>query len=439
MTLWPVSGRTPLAPWPAVLSLLVLTHVVSAAPLTGTFTKVGHSSSTTKLQINGVGSGPLEPALIKNWVFDDRFPLISPVQNGTCPENIYNANAVNNGLSCWNIFFGGWDGVSSCHDSISVVVTEDNFTSFHPHFPQIATGAEVHVNNPSGLKVNETCWLLMYTQLQPDTSLNKPGLSRGTSGIDWFPSTGGDPAGWVKMANDSAWAVADVNGGNVIYFDNATDVLHMYFIDFKREGQHSVFHATATAPASSMCNTQTVPQFELRNIALDEPMRVVNDVKLVNGYLLMGLHMNGPEVYYTIADAGPDGTFPPSSTLFVHLGDADKYIVSLGWVVDATGNRLLGALYGAGAVSALDENKVFAAWLQRRVLFVGTDSTVWGLGPAARSLGPDVVTLDTNAPELQGRFFVYDSDYVDADHRGTLVAVSDVVTVAAGDIWEYSP
>ena len=60
---------------------------------------------------------------------------------------------VSNGPGGWNIYFGGWDGVSSCHDSVSVSVTENNFATLNPHFPMIATGAAIHVNNPSAIKV----------------------------------------------------------------------------------------------------------------------------------------------------------------------------------------------------------------------------------------------------------------------------------------------
>ncbi len=65
------------------------------------------------------------------------------------------------------------------------------------------------------------------------------------------------------------------------------------------------------------------------------------------------------------------------------------------------------------------------------------NNTVWGLGNAALALGPDIVLLDTAAPQLTGQFYVYDSDYVDANNRGTLLAISDVVTVHQGDIWEF--
>ena len=114
--------------------------------------------------------------------------------------------------------------------------------------------------------------------------------------------------------------------------------------------------------------------FNYTGVALPEPGRIVNDIKEVNGHFLMGMHANGPTVYSTASKGNAD-TFPPSTPLFSHFSGDDKYIVSLGFVVDGDGGatrnatRVLGALYGAGAIPALDNNRVFAAWLQRHVLF----------------------------------------------------------------------
>lgn len=57
---------------------------------------------------------------------------------------------------------------------------------------------------------------------------------------------------------------------------------------------------------------------------------------------------------------------PPTHT---RVRTRPRYIVSVGLVVSEDGARLLGALYGAGTASTLDQNRIFAAWLQRQVLF----------------------------------------------------------------------
>ena len=154
----------------------------------------------------------------------------------------------------------------------------------------------------------------------------------------------------------------------------------------------------------------------------------------------MGLHMNTNQVWYAVSpELATNAPFPgPAKVLFQHTGVQDQYIVSLGFVVDSSNRRLLGALYGAGSDPGLSENRIFGAWLQKRVLFINP-TTVWGIGDGDRALGPDTVMVATNAQTLQGQFYVYDTDYVNADQRGTLLAVSEVVIVEQGDIWQYSP
>ena len=49
--------------------------------------------------------------------------------------------------------------------------------------------------------------------------------------------------------------------------DNATDTIHLYFIDFKAEAAHSVFHATCGGLGS-------LPNFAYKNVALEEPGKV---------------------------------------------------------------------------------------------------------------------------------------------------------------------
>jgi hypothetical protein len=121
-------------------------------------------------------------------------------------------------------------------------------------------------------------------------------------------------------------------------------------------------------------------------------------------------------------------------------------MVSLGFVVDGDGvssnaTRVLGALYGAGATATLDDNRVYAAWLQRHVLFVGNDTppTVWGATPGSeRAEGPNTLTLATNHKAMSGKFLVYDSDFSLASGQGTLLYTSADVTVAQGDVWAFS-
>lgn len=416
------------------------------------FAKVGSGGGEGRLTVKGVGAGPFDPTRIANFVPDARAPLIAPKEGGSCPGNIYNANAVVNGGAV-NVFFGGWDGVSSCHDSVSVAVTMDNFQSVGEHSPVVATGDRMHVNNPSALRRPDGRWAMLYTQLpeSPAPPLNKPGFSESTDGVVFTPSAGGS-AQLVHVEGYAGWAAADVNGGNVLWYtppttttsDEANGRYDMYFVDF-RARNHSVYHATATARAMAANATAAPPVFSYTGVALEEAGRIPNDVKRINGFWVLALHANSQQTYLSVragnatvaaAATRPPSSWPPTSVLFTHSGKADKYIVSCGLVVDETSTVLKGALYGAGPVPQLDHNRVFATWLQRRAIFRSADNaTTWGLGDAARAHGVDTVLLGTNAPSLSGRWYLYDTDYSDAERPGTLLAVSEQVDVSPGDVW----
>jgi hypothetical protein len=259
-----------------------------------TFTKLGTDpSSPDQLSIHGVAAGAFDPSKMKNFVRDVRAPLLRANPGGDCPGNIYAANVVNNGAI--NVYFGGWDGVSACHDSISIAVSDDDWRTFNPHQQVVATGGEDHVNNPSVLKrPDDGSFAIMYTQLpNAPNALNKPGFSTSPNGVNWSPRAGGDaqlvqaskegivrrpllprrvvecstcmlaPRVWApslppsvtischddgslasssrsahKMTGFDGWGAADVNGCNVIVFAN-DDGLSKY---------HMCVHGNRTAP-----------------------------------------------------------------------------------------------------------------------------------------------------------------------------------------------
>jgi hypothetical protein len=433
-----------------------------------TFSKTssGGGAAAGTLTLSGVGAGPFDPSRVSNWLRDERAPLIAPratPAKGFCPGNIYAASAVNNGGAV-NVFFGGWDGVSSCHDSVSVAVTEDDFENFGAHVPAVATGAEMHVNNPSAIKLPDDSWGMLYTQLPtaPAAPLNKPGFSTSADGVAFAPGAGG-AAQLVTMRGYAGWETADVNGGNVLVYapsggrgssrsstrgNSSTGSsgggggsFHMYFVDFAARN-HSVYHATADA-GNRVAGAPLA--FSFAGVALQERGRIPNDVKLINGHWVLGLHANSQQTYMSSVSGGVDGgigggppsSWPASRVLFRHRDAADNYIVSVGLVTDGAATTLRGALYGAGAVPQLNNNRVFATWLQRRAIFRSSDNTtVWGLGDATSAHGPDKAVLRTNAASLAGRWFLHDTDYVDEASPGTLLAVSPQVTVATGDVWQ---
>jgi hypothetical protein len=93
-------------------------------------------------------------------------------------------------------------------------------------------------------------------------------------------------------------------------------------------------------------------------------------------------------------------------------------------------------MYGAGPTSALDNNEIYAAWLQKKVLFVcNRTSRVFGAGNESRARGPDEVQFAVNGRTV-GHFVVYNSDFADLLNRGALLYTSEIMELQPGDIWE---
>ncbi len=135
---------------------------------------------------------------------------------------------------------------------------------------------------------------------------------------------------------------------------------------------------------------------------------VVNDVKkfVVGGetHYLMALHMNTDRLWYSLSRDGM--SFAQAKELAKNQSDADRYMVAVGWVVQK--QRVLGFLYGAGAVPELNRNRIFGRWLQKKVVFVGDDGT--RCEPAA-ALGPDrqIISVPSNKT-INGHFTIYAED-----------------------------
>ena len=311
-----------------------------------------------------------------------------------------------------------------------------------------------------------TCALLMplhRAKKAPAPPLNKPGFSTSADGVAFAPGAGG--AGQlVSVTGYSGWDAADVNGCNVLWHDPTEGRYHMFFGDFKA-GTHSVYHAIAPAldatahssSSSSSSGSAAPPGFVYAGVALAERGRIPNDLKRINGHWVMGLHHNSQQVYTSVVHSNasqsdePPMRWPNSTMLFTNFDLADLHIVSLGFVVDQASRVLKGALYGAGSTPQLNNNRVFAAWLQRRAIFRGTNNaTVLGLGSTAKPHGPasvvlqlaDNTTLASSASSLSstlaGEWYLYDADYVDERNPGTLLAVSERVEVAPGDVWRIA-
>lgn len=396
---------------------------------------VSNNGATTSIQILNVGSGPFETKNAKNFQYELRDPFIGVQGTGPC-RNIYAPSVVQNGPGCYNVYFGGWDGTPLsprpyiCHDQVSITVTEDNFATMNPHYLVVRNGPVNLLNNPNVIRYSNSnqsgeMWAMVYTQLPYSPILNKPGISRSLDGVVWSPSEGGSFLNMNGYPN--GWANADVNGGNVLVTEDDGKSFHLFFIDFKHFP--GIYHATS----------EDLQNFYFRNVAVANGL-IVNDVKKINGQWVMAMHENGANIYVSYGEGNlSSGVFSAPVLLLPHFSSSDVFIVSVSLVV-GDNERLMGVLYGATNDPHLMGNAIYAAWLQRRVLFINSDNTTyWGLGDASRGVGPTMSVIDVNEKEMVGRFWVYEADYDTSSNTGTLLYVSDEVTVRAGDIWQLQP
>jgi hypothetical protein len=78
-------------------------------------------------------------------------------------------------------------------------------------------------------------------------------------------------------------------------------------------------------------------------------------------------------------------------------------MVSIGWVT--ADQRVLGFLYGAGAKGSLDQNRIFATWLQRKAVIIADGKRL----EAAAALGPDRQLFPADAP-IRGAVELFGED-----------------------------
>ena len=375
-----------------------------------TFSWVGNDGSASRATVRNVGSQAFDPAKLRNWNYDARNPILVP-NGGSGLRNIYAPSVVHNG-GAWNVYFGGWDNSPTGNDEISVAVSLDNFATFNPHAKLITHGAFTHVNNENVIKTAANQWQMAYTTFA-NGGLNKPGYATSADGVSWTPSTGSagflmSMAGYPNFAGN-----ADVNGGNAIYFDGSQ--YHMYWVDF-RNGFAMNY---ATSPDN---RSYTFQGTKFNNY-------VPQDLKSFDfqgtRYYLSAYHNNGQAAYFSLNTTIASPAVP--SVLFPRLGSADNFITSVGLVSDGT--RLWGALYGASAVSTLDQNRIFASWLQRKVTFQNTSTFL----AANQANGPDTLYVLMTAGQgvETGTFSGYDTDGT------TLLRQTPRVTLLQGDIWSF--
>ncbi|NUN95993.1 MAG: DUF1080 domain-containing protein [Candidatus Omnitrophica bacterium] len=351
------------------------------------------------VEIHGLAAGVFDPSLWEkgslHFLPDTRSPILAPRNSGVF-RNIYAPSAVETRYG-WRLFYGAWDGVPSGNDRIYSVET-GNFLDFDERHLIIDHGPFIHVCNVSAIPGASGGYELMCTAYPDSAGLNKPAYFSSPDGKTW----NGAPAPYSAQTSDlisiegyPPFAAADINGMNVLLKEE--DSYRLYFCNFKDRGQ--VFRASSKDPK----------HFQYEGHAL-ESRHFVNDVKKVavggEAWYLMALHGNGPQLFYSLSTDGLH--FSPEQELAGNLGAEDKHMVAVGWVL--RGSRVLGFLYGAGAVPSLDRNRLFGRWLQKRVVFVAEDGTRY---EPDRALGPDRQILKVPADrEIKGRFEFHREDGV---------------------------
>jgi hypothetical protein len=96
-------------------------------------------------------------------------------------------------------------------------------------------------------------------------------------------------------------------------------------------------------------------------------------------------------------------------------------------VLVTKGTQLLGALYGAGPAESLDQNQIFARWLQKKILL--TDSSNVQYSPQD-GYGPDRQWFQAPpSGSVAGRLTVYSED-------GVTPLASGSVNVSAGKAYQ---
>lgn len=376
------------------------------------------------VEIQGVAAGAFRPEFwgrnTLHWLPDQISPLIEPREGAF--RNIYAPSVVETPQG-WRVFYGAWDGVDTGNDRIYSAMTRD-FRKFDSRHTVIEHGDFVHVCNVNAIRNADGSFAMVATAYPDALGRNKPAFFSSPDGRIWnsslepYVATEKDI---VSVSGYAGYADADINGMNVILRENG--LYHLYFGNFRDFGQ--TYRATGTDG-----RTYT---FDGRAI---DGAYAVNDVKkFVTGsgkHYLMGLHMNRNELWYGLS---PDGLrFGKAMTLGKSLGEADRYIVAIGWVVkgeqEKPGRRLLGYLYGAGAHPGLASNRIFARWLQKKAVFVPEKGA-----PLAPTLarGPDRQLIPT-APSStgRGRLVLY------AEDGKTVLARSAPFTIQPGAVYRIS-
>jgi hypothetical protein len=392
----------------------VLTLTVTPVSGTAELQEVPGQVPTGYLEIQGVSAGAFNPTHWQkntlNWVPDVRMPTLAPKTTGPF-QNIYAPSALEQ-TTGWRLFYGGDDGSDTPNDRVYSGTTRD-FLTFDNRTLVIDHGAFAHVNNVNVQQLLDGSLHMICTGGDPSgLPADKPAYFSSPDGVTWNGSTEPYSARLTDIISIQGYALfssGNFNGANVLLRDNGAWVL--YFTDWQND-PHTTYRATAS----------TLPNFQFQGVALKTD-HAVNDVKkfTINGtsWYLIGLHNNDQSLRYSLSNDGVN--FASEQTLFNHQSAQDLYMVALGFVT--RGNEMLGVLYGASAVETLDQNRIFARWLQKRLVITDSSGVQYF---AQGGYGPDRQWFPVPASGfLEGTMVVYTED-------GVTPLGSSVVTLTTG-------
>lgn len=402
-------------------------------------TYITNNGSANEVEVRNTGAGNFNPGKMKIFNYDKRNPIITanPGSNPNClgvetKKNVYAPNVVYKGGNTWDVFFGGWDGrcPHSMNDTISRLSSTDNFASFGAHMEIISVGSMTHANNESVVKTADGTWRMAYTVY--NGGYNKPAYASSGDGVNWSPPTASSAS--LITVNNYPGIWGDLNSGlnndgsNVLYAEGNN--LYFYWSSIPLTngsgGDRSAHWASG--------NTSNPINFNYggKIYGTKDTCSIINDVKKINGSYLFVYHCNGNKIWYSVGAGPTPSNLPALNELFDSkspvLG-ADAKIATAGWV--SNGSRLLGVLYGAGIVDTLDQNRIFARWLQKKLVIQNSSTTLQG----NLSNGPDttLVMMVPGQGIQTGILHVYDSD------GSTLLYSSPPLTFRQGDVWQYNP
>lgn len=354
-------------------------------------------AETGTVEILGVSAGEFS---YRNWeqgnlnfLPDIRTPLLEPLKRGLF-RNIYAPSVVET-ADGWKVFYGAWDGVDSGNDRIYSVDTRD-FLDFTNRRMQLDHGDFAHCCNVSAIRLPSGEYRLMCTVYPDKNNRNKPATFTSRDGSRWNSKQAPYPARFkdiIDIQGYDKYTDADINGMNVLLYEDG--LYRLYFNNFKDFGR--IYRATS----------RDGKKFKFEGASLDFNA-CVNDVKKITTETetsyLMGMHMNGDTLWYSLSKDGYK--FGEPKPLTKNRGEKDRYMVAIGWVMKK--NSVQGFLYGAGEVPSLDRNRIWAKWLQKKVVFVASDGTRY---EGSEALGPDRQIIHVPKDRsIKGHFEIYSED-----------------------------